>query len=743
MIKLEKHEKSAIEEKKLLNRHYYISPQKTKFHGFSFLITNIKNFGLKKNKISINKLLNSSKYMLRDNNKYKSCFDLSRNFHFYPYRPEFPSFSSDKKLNALSSSIEDKKNKIILKDNLIEEKKKIAKINLLQRKKISISPIPNHKIPFNKYISNKNSNKSLYNIYNNDIKAYKLKNKIDDYDIIFLHDSLKNLNLTKNNFTNNENLEKISFYKFDSLSMKIKLSGLCLKFYEFTKKKKKSILSINNFNCKKISKIKFPFEFIYFFYGINLDAFLIFIIKVIEYNHTKNNFELNFEKFFENFNSYKINASFYDLNSFIEKYDNNKIKEYFRYFWDVNIDNGKDKDTEKGNVIENEGNNSKNFLVKVQLPKMTISIENNIKRKSIFYSNIEIDQLCYFLKNNFLNWDQYILNYFSEFKLFRFVKNNLLSADKNYFEKINLFNKNFNNIKDLKTIRYNMNKTNIILNNIKANNKSYEFFYTNYKAGENSKKENYFFQLILPKINIIYKDNNSSINKQFDLDIKTMTKLNRLRKSFNRKDIIKYSIIYIKGKNTNSKISKNSSIKRINSNHENLNKKNSNKNLSKFSLKYNAIDNIKQITKKPDGNNEDVVDIKLNLNENIFNFDEDILKYIKVDKEKNDMNSKYNINDKTINNINIMEDNQDKKLNIEIEKIQLNWLNSNNDDKNIYKFEDNESEYLFDHSSLIWRKYIEKNIDKIISSSIPESQIIVTPSLKNSSSTIKISKYIK
>jgi hypothetical protein len=288
-----------------------------------------------------------------------------------------------------------------------------------------------------------------------------------------------------------------------------------------------------------------------------------------------------------------------------------------------------------------------------------------------------------------------------------------------------------------------MNKTNIILNNIKANNKSYEFFYTNYKAGENSKKENYFFQLILPKINIIYKDNNSSINKQFDLDIKTMTKLNRLRKSFNRKDIIKYSIIYIKGKNTNSKISKNSSIKRINSNHKNLNKKNSNKNLSKFSLKYNAIDNIKQITKKPDGNNEDVVDIKLNLNENIFNFDEDILKYIKVDKEKNDMNSKYNINDKTINNINIMEDNQDKKLNIEIEKIQLNWLNSNNDDKNIYKFEDNESEYLFDHSSLIWRKYIEKNIDKIISSSIPESQIIVTPSLKNSSSTIKISKYIK
>ena len=103
MIKLEKHEAATIEQKKFLNKHYYLSPQKTKFHGFNFLITNIKNFGLKRNKISINKLLNSSKYMLRDNIKYKSCFDLSRNIHFYPYKPEFSSFNLDRKLNIISS----------------------------------------------------------------------------------------------------------------------------------------------------------------------------------------------------------------------------------------------------------------------------------------------------------------------------------------------------------------------------------------------------------------------------------------------------------------------------------------------------------------------------------------------------------------------------------------------------------------------------------------------------------------
>ena len=135
-----------------------------------------------------------------------------------------------------------------------------------------------------------------------------------------------------------------------------------------------------------------------------------------------------------------------------------------------------------------------------------------------------------------------------------------------------------------------------------------------------------------------------------------------------------------------------------------------------------------------------MIDIKLNLNENIFNFDEDILKYIKVDEEKI-KNNKLNEDSKIDTHIKekyLFEDNQNKKLNIEIEKIRLYWINSNNI-KNVYKFQDDESEYLFDHSSMIWREYIHKNFEKIISNSIPENKEVSMP-IKNSSSSIKFIK---
>ena len=263
------------------------------------------------------------------------------------------------------------------------------------------------------------------------------------------------------------------------------------------------------------------------------------------------------------------------------------------------------------------------------------------------------------------------------------------------------------------------------------------------------KKNNYFLQITLPKIYVNYRDNNSSINKEFDIDIKTMTKLNKLRKSFNPKDIIKYCLLFIKGKNHN-RFSKNGSVKKINSNFEKINKQNSGKYLSKFSIKNNQIENISQLGRNADNLNEDIIDIKLNLDENIFNFDEDILKYIKVDDEEK-KNNKINQNKEHnklevystihLNDKNYFEDNKDKKLNIEIDKIQLNWI-INNNDKNVYKFDDDEREYLFDHSSIIWRKYIEKNFAKIIEASIPENKLL-PPSLKNSNSTIKLTRTYK
>ena len=60
MLKLAKND-SFLNQKKLIKRHYFISPPKEKFHDFNFLMTNIKNYGLKRDKITINRLLNSSK----------------------------------------------------------------------------------------------------------------------------------------------------------------------------------------------------------------------------------------------------------------------------------------------------------------------------------------------------------------------------------------------------------------------------------------------------------------------------------------------------------------------------------------------------------------------------------------------------------------------------------------------------------------------------------------------------------
>ena len=721
-------EKNNIILKKKFNKHFYISPPKAKFHGFNFLITNIKNFGLKKNKLSINKLLNSSKYMLRNNSDYQSCFDHSRNIHFYPYKPQFSAKNSYKKnIKFLSSSTETKailSPKILFKDSTIED----SKTNFISRKKFSTpaSPISNRKKNFLSPKANSDDIYLNYNfkkLHNEFLKNYKAIENINEYDFNFLNDSLRNT-LDKNFFLNNEYLEKVSTYNFDTLTIKVKLTGLCFKFYELSKHRKTSILNLKNMKGKKISTIKFPFEFLSFFYGINLESFLVFLTKVIDYNVSKNSFELNYEKFFENYNNYRASFFFYSIDSFIEKYDINNIKEYYKYNWDVSVDN--------------EVKNIKNCILKIILPKMHISIENNFGKKYIFYSNIEINKLCYFLKNNFLDWDKYILIYFSEFKIFRFAKNNLLSADIDY--------------KKEKKMRYNLNKTNTILNNIKSNNKSYEFLFTKFTNNEgNSEKENYFYQIKLPKINVFYRDIYTSLTRQFDLDINTLSKLNKLRKSFNKIDIIKYCLVFIKGRgnpNTNSnKLSKNSSAKKLNSY---LLRNNSGKVLSKFSLRSGQLENIRQFVKGSDNTKDDVIDIKLNLNENIFNFDKDILKYIKADEEKQDnkntnykeyynrnMHSSLHLNDR-----NILEDNMQKKLNIEIGKISLEWVSGNSREKKIYQFEENESEYLFDYSSNIWRDFIEKNFERIMSSSLYEKQLF-TPSVKKSHSSIRSTKTIK
>ena len=276
MLKLKKNV-SCFGQKRLINKNLVLLSNKLKLNDFNIMIQNIKNIEKKRKKISVNKLLNSSKFMIRDNSQYKSCFNNSRNSHFYPYKP----FSSTGIRNKfLTPSPENSKNissKILFKFDTIESNKDSPKINRLTKKKLYrlINPISSRTriiSPLNKYIlDNNNIFNSFKKINNNIFKNTSYISEKNDFDINFLNNSLKNISLNQNLFINN--IEKKSSLEFDSLKIFVKLSSLSIKFYELTNKINKNmkinlydniLLNIDKYD-NKISKIKFPFEFLYFF----------------------------------------------------------------------------------------------------------------------------------------------------------------------------------------------------------------------------------------------------------------------------------------------------------------------------------------------------------------------------------------------------------------------------------------------------------------------------------------------
>ena len=124
-------------------------------------------------------------------------------------------------------------------------------------------------------------------------------------------------------------------------------------------------------------------------------------------------------------------------------------------------------------------------------------------------------------------------------------------------------------------------------------------------------------------------------------------------------------------------------------------------------------------------NNENTKDITLNLDKYIFNFDDDILKFIKpFEEEKNNniingdtIKSDYaqkkrrmNRDNSIISNRSVIQMNK-KKFNVEIGKIKLVW-NTHDLKENEYYFEEKESEYLLDNPINVWENYIENKLDE-------------------------------
>jgi hypothetical protein len=257
--------------------------------------------------------------------------------------------------------------------------------------------------------------------------------------------------------------------------------------------------------------------------------------------------------------------------------------------------------------------------------------------------------MIFLLKEKFRLWDFHILKFFSQYKLFRKEINKIICNKLSYGIKFEDNKSNIdNNIdcnRDLNyTKRFNFNKMNTNFSTLIQNENSFEFFFS---QNINDKNEGYFFQVLIPKIHIIYQDINFYIDKFFDLDIKRMSQINKLRKSFQIEDIIKYSMVIVDEKYQvpNKKkssffenngyrrsIKRSSTLKSLN-NSQRLNLKavssrssmhNSNNN---FPSKFKIIrTNKKTPSTKRNNDFENLKkDIKLNLDKYIFNFDDDIL----------------------------------------------------------------------------------------------------------------------
>ena len=567
---------------------------------------------------------------------------------------------------------------------------------------------------FLKLVDNINEDKNYINKYKNELSDYFDNNQLNKSDTVFLKDLLnnhtypekENLNEKENFFTTNYYSSKKNCFSIKDSNISLKLSSLKIIFYEINNKKNYNyIYNLNNSDNIVNSKIKFPFEFLSMFYGLNFEEFITILIALVEYNFDTNKFYIDYNTFIKKTEEAKILYDFYTQKSFAFVYDTNNSKEYFLFDWDV-----------KGKTQE-----IKKFRIKILLPQIKIKINCNNKIKIKFYSNVSIKTMSNLIKNSFNKWEFFIFVNFAQHKLFRYEINRIICRKYS--------NPDYYQFKIGQNLFFNLTNSIIKINTIKKNYSSFCFFYSYIKE---EKFETNFINFKLPKISIKYH----AFSKNFSLDSRKLFQLNKLRKYFFPEDLIKYSMTVktLKKKVKKREVEKQQSKKispaktvktpmhrestRISVDLKG--KKGGIKNF--FKNKIKAQKELAILNPSVNNEyNEIIKDIILDLDKYIFNFDESILKYInKNDIHKHDY-SKYSINN---NNNNTNLDNavpvNEKKLNIEIDTLELSWTNRDGLTKN-YKFDNNISQYLLDFPQIKWKFYVEKNIDKIISG-IPNIQ---------------------
>ena len=493
-------------------------------------------------------------------------------------------------------------NKMIYNTNLLKEKIKKRKVNFTMKTSnsnlmirtlktdstinaksflIYIDQFNNMDWAIHKYITYK----EIYFVDKNKDGNKKL---LEQYVNNYYYNEIK-LNLLEDNAI----YKKENIFTIKNIEVKLKCNPLVLTFFDE--------------NGNKNTKIKFPFNCLPFFYGINFENFKLFFYSVIDFNYKKNIFKLNQIKFNNVFNSTLANNKLYDKDCLLLNY--NKIPN-FDFDWIIN----------KDNII-------KKFQLKIIMPKIKVRFKYLNNTKTSIIKSLDTTHMSYLVLEKFKDWDLFLLNSFCIIKEFRKRINQSLS---------------YNPIMNNKNIKLDLDEQNLKLNKLKENKFSFIFFMTLF---DELGGKNYYFQINCPKIQINYViDGIKPYEKIFDLKIKEAIQLNKMRKSFWPEDMINRCLV-IEEKQTKEK---------------------------------------------------NWIESKLELDNKIFDFDNDLLKYIqRRDKFLSEIISKKSI------------------LKINLLFPIIIWFNSINLTEKIYNLKRNEFEELFDIPLNNWHEYIINNYKKI------------------------------
>ena len=324
----------------------------------------------------------------------------------------------------------------------------------------NLGVVPMKKINRNYYIGN------ISDAYNNFEK-----------DIFFNNDDYKNLSYDhKKIFINKEKYFDLIKNLVDNLKNKkdIDYSKECCileKNYEFGKKKKKMNLSfkslsisfedLNKSNTDKIEfknknpEIILPFILLPIFYYKGEEIFKKLLASIIKFDDNYEKVELNYNNFFSFINNNK------EFNNINEEYTNVTSNDNLPFIQPkeqiIQIDNNIDEQRYVNIKIDDDNKKiiykkeyhfiypsiskspyylnydkfnfiwvtpKKTFKVTIHIPLISFSVTQNTIRIQQY---IDFELLFYLISINFSKWDFYIMKYFSSFKRFRNLLENLYS----------------------------------------------------------------------------------------------------------------------------------------------------------------------------------------------------------------------------------------------------------------------------------------------------------------------------